>query len=226
MVWAMPFLSFDYTDTVREKLPSSNTIILSDKHTVRKKLHLNQTMCIPKWLTIDEQLGEYNALKSTGALESFLSSPFCPDGPSNSKEGQHATSFNKDTLDRDTLDLINTLFDMVRYTMYGAEVVPKPSEQTLTSLPPCTWDSVQFTHASPQLYSFNSEYADKIRLLVTIHSEVDVYSDQLAYSMSAVLNNSFGFLGLYLGIGVLETVLIVEKLAGMLWKDHLLKETA
>jgi hypothetical protein len=170
---AMPFLSFDYNDTVREKLPSSNTIfILSDKHTVRKKLHLNQTMCIPKWLSVDEQLGKYNALKNSGALESFLSSPLCPDGPSNSKEGKTATSF-----DEDTLDFINTLlFDMVQRTMdRTAEVVPKPSQQTLTSLPLCTWDSVQFTHASSQLYSFNSEYADKIRLLVNIHSEVDVY---------------------------------------------------
>ncbi len=97
------------------------------------------------------------------------------------------------------------------------------TQERMTDLPPCTWETVKFTYATSQLYRFSPENAHKTRLLVSIDLEADVFTDQPVYGLFALLNNLFGFMGLYLGMGVLELFFIVEKLLSLLWNHRLLE---
>jgi hypothetical protein len=78
-------------------------------------------------------------------------------------------------------------------------------------LPPCQWKTVQITQSSPTLYSVAGNN-QKIRLMVTFDHEVEIFHDKLAYSShGALVNNICGFFGLYMGIGVLELMAIMDR---------------
>jgi hypothetical protein len=164
-----------------------------------------------------EPIGGITAPTDQPELKRFLANPFCPDPRDLDKKHDNVPDYEE-------LDSISHTFDMLRDSNFPLRNAVKPSQKTLTSLPPCTWETVKMSHVSAQLYSFSQENANKIRLTVGFEPEVDVYADQLAYTMLALLNNSFGYLGLYIGIGVMELVMIVDTLLNASWKGHLLKE--
>jgi hypothetical protein len=153
------------------------------------------------------------ATLNTPEVQSFLDSPFCPDP-------HQLSTKHKNMSDIEQLAIISNTFQMLSHTMFFVSDLAVPSQKVVTRLPPCTWEIVKITHASSQLYSFGPHMADRIRLLVQIDVDVDVYTDQLAYGLFALLNNAFGFLGLYLGIGFIDVILITEKAFSQIWKDH------
>jgi hypothetical protein len=77
-------------------------------------------------------------------------------------------------------------------------------------LPPCQWETVQMTQLGPTLYSVAGN-DQKIRFMVTFDHEVEIFHDKLAYSQGALVNNICGVFGLYMGIGVLELMAIMDR---------------
>ena len=163
---------------------------------VGKRYNNTKSLCKAQWL-IPEPLGGPNNELSR-ILEAYLQKPFC------SEQGRvKAGSIDHSIF----LDLLP---DMEIFTQ---TLIP-PAPGVISNLPPCLWETVEITHASSRLYGFGPENSDKLRLVVRFEEEMEVNADIWAYGLLTMLNNAFGYVGLYLGIGVLEVVLILEKILG------------
>jgi hypothetical protein len=84
-------------------------------------------------------------------------------------------------------------------------------------LQPCQWETVQITHASKTLYSVVGN-DQKIRFMVTLDHEVEIFQDKLVYNVGTLVNNICGFFGVYMGIGVLELMTIIDRVIMLYFK--------
>ncbi len=152
--------------------------------------------------------------KLSPILQDYLQSPFCPE-----PRYLFLTDSNK-TREEGRLRSLSLLLKAYRQSPVNITTLTPSAAGFISDLQPCAWETLKITHASVQLYRFMPEVSHKIRLHVSFDSEVDVYTDEQAYSLLALLNNCFGFLGLYLGIGVMEVISIMEKLPILLRKER------
>ncbi len=170
-----------------------------------------EDMCRPAWLSA-AALANDEELDPT--LSKFMSIRAC------SKEEEQR---DPAILHGEEDDRLNGLFAFTRMLSSTIHDISY-TEQLIARFPyspspdnPCDWEGVGFTYASPSLYSLatKKDNNNRIRVVVELEDEVDVYVDQWAYGPLALMSNIFGLVGFYLGYSLIDVVTLLE--SGYLW---------
>ncbi len=119
--------------------------------------------------------------------------------------------------------VLNELEKIVTMTNFSDSLISK-LPYSPSALQPCQWDTVQLSHANPSLYKFPKTNNDKIRIIVSFHEDVEVFSSHWAYSFVGMLSNVFGLVGLYLGYCFLDIYFMTEKALTALFRSVADKE--
>ena len=102
------------------------------------------------------------------------------------------------------------------YSEHIVEQLPdKPS-----GLLPCSRERVTFKQIQFDLYTPAESDKPRLKLLLNISPEADIYEDEISYSSTTLVSNLFGLVGLYLGYCLLDFYSIAERFH-LLWKHKI-----
>jgi hypothetical protein len=164
-------------------------VMLQLKHVLRAK------RCRTQWLSVIPLTKTPDNLQLESAFKTDI--PACNNGSQTGEEYWPEYTYHKTIL----------------ATNYSDKLISYLPDKAVPLLP-CSWDTVTFAQAQPQLYEYRKDNGggNKARLILVTQQESDELRDSFSYPTLSFVSNIFGIVGLYLGYGILDLYALGERL--------------
>lgn len=151
--------------------------------------------CRTQWLNVIPMTNSSDNLRLQSDFKTKL--PICDDVSQTKNYFSYAEVFRKTIL----------------ATNYSDLLISYLPDKALALLP-CSWDSVVFDQAQPQIYTIRRQAGagNKMRIVLTTRQGAEKFTDSFGYPTVSFVSNIFGLVGLYLGYSLLDLYALGENM--------------